>query len=454
MDGLKKAGEFEWEVPVEGEMKVPGKIFASESLIGQVDRESVSQIRDVACLPGILGASLAMPDLHRGYGFCIGGVGAFDIDEGVICPGGVGYDINCSVRLIASNLMEKDIVGREKEIVSALKRRISSGVGGRGISLSGEELDGVLRKGALWAVENGFGNLKDLERIEDGGVLDCADVGAVSEVAKKRGLSQLGTLGGGNHFLDVLVVDEVFDECVAEKFGLKKGQVVVMIHCGSRGLGHQVASDYIKEMGGKGLVGVPFKSEVGQRYFGAMCAAANFAFANKQVIACEVEDELRKFFPDLEMDIVYEVCHNIAKVERHGGRDVLVMRKGATRAFGAGRVEVCEDYRDVGQPVLLPGSMGTFSYVLVGGGRKDAWESCSHGAGRAMSRKEASDRVDFGEAVCGMERRGVFVEGGKRGMIEEAPSSYKDIEEVVGVCEGVGLGRRVVGLRPRMVVIG
>jgi tRNA-splicing ligase RtcB len=284
--------------------------------------------------------------------------------------------------------------------------------------------------------------------------LDCADVSAVSEIAKERGLGQLGTLGGGNHFLDVLIVDEVFDKRAAERFGLKKGQVVVMIHCGSRGLGHQVASDYIKKMGGKGLVGVPFRSEVGQKYFGAMCAAANFAFANKQVIACEVEDELRKFFPDLEMEIVYEVCHNIAKVEHHSGRDVLVMRKGATRAFGAGRVEICEDYRDVGQPILLPGSMGTFSYVLVGGGKKDSWESCSHGAGRALSRKEASGKIDFEEVVCDMERKNVFVEGGKRGVVEEAPGSYKNIEEVSRVCEGAGLGKRVVRLRPRMVVIG
>lgn len=511
---LKKISDFEWEIPKEGDMKVPGRIFASEELVSDFDDRVLEQVRNVAKLPGILGASLAMPDMHQGYGFPIGGVAAFDLDEGVISPGGVGYDINCSVRLLRTNLVEADLVGREKEIAHSLFRSIPSGVGrGGSLKLSDAELDEVLKGGAQWAVLKGYGFEEDWKHIEDEGKLEGADPEFVSDKAKGRGMNQLGTLGAGNHFLDVLIVDEVFDSEVARVFGLERGQVVIMIHCGSRGLGHQVATDYIRTMsecggsdsenlggsqseivggsnskssGGSlrggledfakvGLACAPIKSDLGKRYFGAMCAAANFAFANKQIITHFVRENLKHYFPDFKADVVYDICHNIAKVEKHvvqrlpiaegrlpvsrqgEVREVLVVRKGATRSFGPGREEVCEDYRKVGQPVLLPGSMGTSSYVLVGTkeAEEKSWGSTAHGAGRALSRSEARERLSFDEAVKNMEELGVFVEtGGKKGMVEEAPSSYKDVDEVVRVCDEAGLGRKVARLRPKLVVIG
>ncbi len=507
---LKKISEFEYEIPIEDDMRVPGKIFASEKLFKDIgESESLEQVRNVAKLPGILGNSLAMPDIHRGYGFPIGGVAAFDLDEGVISPGGVGYDINCSVRLLKTNLVESDLRGKEKELAHSLFRCVPSGVGrGGDLKLSDKELDEVLSGGAQWAVDKGYGVESDWKHIEDEGKLAGAVPEAVSMKAKGRGRNQLGTLGAGNHFLDVLIVDEVFDLKVAEVFGLEKGQVVVLIHCGSRGLGHQVASDYIRLMsnvdgsampdgsvaldgsasqndslrGGLvkgddlaefakvGLACAPIKSELGKRYFGAMCAAANFAFANKQIITHFVRENLKHYFSDFKAEVVYDICHNIAKVEKHSlrekmedgrwkmeEREVLVMRKGATRAFGPGREEIPEDYRETGQPVLLPGSMGTPSYVLVGTKEAESmsWGSCAHGAGRALSRTEAKKMLSFEDAVEDMEKRGVFVEfGGKKGMIEEAPSSYKDVTEVVRVCDEVGLARKVVGLRPLLVVIG
>jgi len=463
---LKKVGEFEWNV---GDS---GKVFASEVLVENIDSGVLEQVRNVSELLGIIGKSLAMPDMHMGYGFPIGGVAAFDLESGVISPGGVGYDINCSVRLLKTNLVEADLKGKEKEIAHSLFRSIPSGVGrGGDLKLSDSELDEVLVGGAQWAVEKGYGFEEDWKHIEDEGKLDGRSE-FVSGKAKGRGRDQLGTLGAGNHFLDVLVVDEVFDLEVAKVFGLEKGQVVILIHCGSRGLGHQVASDYIEEMGKRadGLACAPINSELGKKYFGAMNAAANFAFANKQIITHLVREDLKNYFADFKADVVYDVCHNIAKIEEHAFREkiedgrwkmeekeVLVMRKGATRAFGPGRKEIPEDYRKVGQPVLLPGSMGTASYVLVGTkeAEKKSWGSCAHGAGRACSRSESYDKISFDEAVVDMEKRGVFVEAGKKkGMIEESPVSYKDVDEVVRVCDAVGLGKKVVRLRPILVVIG
>jgi tRNA-splicing ligase RtcB len=456
---VKKISNFEWEV---GDS---GKIFASDELISSIKTDdSLKQVLNVSKLPGIIGKALAMPDIHRGYGFPIGGVAAFDIDSGVISPGGVGYDINCSVRLLRTNLREEDLVrAGEKKIVHSLGRAIPSGVGrGGSMKLSDSDLDEVMKGGAQWAVQKGYGFERDWKHIEDEGKLDGKPE-FVSGKAKGRGRKQLGTLGAGNHFLDVLIVDEVFDEKVAKVFGLEKGQVVVMIHCGSRGLGHQVATDYIrameKEYGfldfDRELVNAPIKSELGQRYIGAMNAAANFAFANKQVLTHLVRENLKHYFPELEMEVVYDICHNIAKVEKHEGREVLVMRKGATRAFGPGREEVPEDYREVGQPVLLPGSMGTSSYVLVGASGNSAWGSCAHGAGRVRSRSEAHRNMIFEEAKKRMEERGVFVEfGAKKGVVEEAPESYKDVDEVVRVCCESGLADKVVRLSPKLVVIG
>ncbi|MFH0808578.1 MAG: RtcB family protein [archaeon] len=449
---LKKISEFKWDV--EG----VGLVFASDKLIGGIDEGAVEQVKNVAELPGIIGKALAMPDVHRGYGFPIGGVAAFDLESGVISPGGVGYDINCSVRLLRTNLKEGDLIGKEKELAHSLFRCVPSGVGrGGDLKLSVKGLDEVLTGGAQWAVAKGYGIEDDWRHIEDEGKLKDALPEFVSAKAKGRGMSQLGTLGAGNHFLDVLVVDEVFDAKIAKVFGLELGQVVILIHCGSRGLGHQVASDYIEAMGKRadGLANAPIKSELGKKYFGAMNAAANFAFANKQIITHFVREDFKYYFPDFKAEVVYDVCHNIAKIEKHEGRDVLVMRKGATRAFGSGHVDIPEDYRKVGQPVLLPGSMGTSSFVLVGTNENKAWGSCAHGAGRVRSRSEAEREMTFDEAVLDMEKRGVYVEFGKRnGMIEESPFSYKDVDEVVRVCDSTGLGRRVVKLKPKLVVIG
>lgn len=468
---LKKISDYEWEIPIENGMNVPGRIFASDKLIENIKTDkSLEQVKNVARLPGILGASLAMPDIHRGYGFPIGGVAAFDLEKGIISPGGVGYDINCSVRLLKTNLTEEDLKGKEKKLAHSLSRAVPSGVGRGGtLKLDNKELDEVLKGGAQWAISKGYGSEEDWKHIEDEGKLNLANPSFVSQKAKGRGSKQLGTLGAGNHFLDVLIVEEIFDNEVAKVFGLKKGQVVILIHCGSRGLGHQVASDYIKLMDEKyghpdfdrELVNAPINSELGQKYFGAMCAAANFAFANKQIITHLIRENMKHYFTDFKADVVYDICHNIAKIESHfvdgKSQDVLVMRKGATRAFAPGRKEICKDYREVGQPVLLPGSMGTSSYVLVGTEKAEekSWGSCAHGAGRVRSRSEAHRKLSFKEAVEDMEKRGVFVEAGKKkGMIEESPSSYKDVKEVVRVCDEVELGKKVIKLKPVIVVIG
>lgn len=464
---LKKISDFEWEIPKEGRMNVPGRIFSSEELLEKVkDDKSLEQVRNVACLPGILRASYAMPDIHQGYGFSIGGVAAFDADEGVVCPGGVGYDINCSVRLLRTNLTAKDLKGKERELLHSLFRTIPSGVGrGSKLKLSRKELDEVLVGGAQWAVDSGYGEKDDCSYIEENGKMSGANPSDVSQKAKGRGMSQLGTLGAGNHFLDVLIVDEVFDEKIAKVFGLEKGQVVIMIHCGSRGLGHQVATDYIdlmeKEYGHEGfdreLVHAPINSELGKKYLSAMACAANFAFANKQLITHWVRDDLKNYFPKFKAEVIYDICHNIAKFEEQEGKTVLVMRKGATRSFGPGRKEIPEKYREVGQPVLLPGSMGTSSYVLAGTFEAErlSFGSMPHGAGRVKSRIQAKKDMTFEDAKKDMEKRGVFVEfGGQRGLVEESPFSYKNIDEVVRVSHEAGLGKRVARLKPVLVVIG
>ena len=489
---FKKINDVMWKVEKVGKMNVPIVFFASENLLEKIRQDStVKQAMNMASLPGVLENVVVCPDAHQGYGACIGGVSAFDLETGVISPGEVGYDINCSVRLLKTNLKASDLVGKEKEIVHSLFRSVPSGVGRGGeLKLSDKELDEVLVGGAQWAVAKGYGNDDDWKHIEEEGKLGGANPKDVSGRAKGRGRGQLGSLGAGNHFLDVLVVDEVFDKKVAKVFGLELGQVVILIHCGSRGLGHQVASDYIKLMGeaaprdvrgqmlddsgnvmDRELVNAPIKSELGKKYLSAMNCAANFAFANKQIITHFVREDMKNYFPDFKAEVVYDICHNIAKFEEFdnvglefgagslesGKRTVLVMRKGATRSFGPGRKEVPEDYRDVGQPVLIPGSMGTASYVLVGTKKAEeiSWGSTAHGAGRVRSRTEAHRKMSFEDAKEDMEGRGVFVEfGGQKGMIEESPFSYKDIDEVVRVSDEAGIGKKVVRLVPKLVVIG
>lgn len=468
---VKKISEVEWEIPKTGKMLVPGKIFASSKLMEKIKQDkSLEQVQNVAMLPGILKASIVMPDAHQGYGFPIGGVAAFDIEKGVISPGGVGYDINCSVRLLRTNLKLENIQGKKKELIHSLFRTIPSGVGRGGkLRLSKEELNNVLKGGTQWAVKKGYGVKEDYEHTEEQGCLKNANPNDVSERAKSRGMGQVGSLGAGNHFLELQIVDEIFDEGVAKVFGLKKGVITIMVHCGSRGLGHQVASDYIKEMEEKygfpgqdrELVNAPIKSELGKKYLSAMACAANFAFANKQLITHWIRQDLKHYFPKFNAGVVYDVCHNIAKFEKHiiDGKEkqVLIMRKGATRSFGPERKEIPEVYRQVGQPVLVPGSMGTASYVLVGTKKAEevSFGSTAHGAGRVESRTSARKRLKGEEIKKQLEKKGIYIETGSlRGLSEEAPSAYKDVDEVVRVSHEAGIGNLVAKLRPLGVVKG
>jgi len=469
---LKKLSKYEWEIPKQGEMKVPGIIYASEKLMKDIQKDkALEQVKNVACLPGILKASIAVADAHQGYGFPIGGVAAFDINKGIISPGGVGYDINCSVRLLKTNLTKKDILSKQKKVVEALYRKIPSGVGrGSKFQITRKELNKLLEQGARYVVDNGYGVKEDYLHTEEEGCIKGADAGKVSERAIKRGIGQLGTLGAGNHFLDIHYIDEIFDEESAKVFGLKKDQVTIMIHCGSRGLGHQVASDYIKlmeeeygfkDLPDRELINAPIKSQLGKDYFSAMACAANFAFANKQIITHWVREEMAYLFPKIKIDVIYDVCHNIAKFEEHvvDGKlkKVLIHRKGATRAFGPGHAEIPEDYKKVGQPVIIPGSMGTASYLLVGTKKAEeiTFASTVHGAGRVQSRSAALKNIKGEKVKEELSKIGVELKaGGWKGVAEESPEVYKDIDEVVKVVDELGISKKVVRLKPLGVVKG
>ena len=478
---LKRISEVEWEIPkgtVQG-MKVPGIVFASKVLLEKMKLDrTLLQTANVATLPGIYKHSICLPDGHEGYGFPIGGVAALDYKEGGISPGGIGYDINCGVRLLKTNLTYEDVLPRLKELVLTIFKNVPSGLGSKGkLKLSKEELKQVLIKGARWAIENGYGWKRDLKHLESEGELKIADPKYVSETAMKRGLPQLGSLGAGNHFLEIQRVDEIFDEKTAEVFGLEKNQITVMIHCGSRGLGHQIASDYIRDMENsfpnilvklpdRELVYAPAGSDLAEKYFKAMSCAANYAWANRQMIVHWVRESFEKIFKrdaeELGMEIVYDVAHNIAKIETHkiNGKNVKVYmhRKGATRAFGPGNPEVPLDYRKVGQPVLLPGSMGTASFILVGS--KTAMEktfgSTAHGAGRLMSRHAALKKFRGEEIKKKLEgEKRMFIKSASwKGIAEEAPGAYKDVEEVARVSHKAGIGNLVARLRPVGVVKG
>jgi len=469
-ENLVKISENMYEIPKQSGMNVPGKIFVSEKLLNDIEEDALKQVVNVAKLSGIVGYSIGMSDMHVGYGFPIGGVAAFDIEKGVISPGGVGYDINCSVRLLATNLNRKDLEGREEEILSSLFRAVPTGVGCRGtIKVSQKELDEILEQGIDWMIKKGYGKREDAEFVEENGKFDLASPKDVSARAKGRGINQLGTLGAGNHFLDVLEVSQIFDEKTAQIYNLKKEQIVILIHCGSRGLGHQVASDYIKLFDkeyshpdfDRELVNAPIKSELGKKYLSAMRCAANFAFANKQLITYNVRKSLLKYFPNFEAKVVYDICHNIAKEEEFNidgkVRKVLVLRKGATRSLGIRDDKVTEKYKEVGAPILIPGSMGTSSYVLAGTNEsKDlSFSSTAHGAGRIMSRTKARKIRTFEEAKKEMKNKGIYVESGsKKGLVEEFPTSYKNIDEIVKVSHETGIGRLVAKLNPLLVVIG
>ncbi len=468
---IEKINDFIWVIEKSKQMNVDVRIFSSEKLIEKMKEDKTFlQSSNMACLPGVLNPVVVCPDAHEGYGACIGGVSAMGLEEGVISPGEIGYDINCSVRLLKTNLKLRDIEKKKKEIIDKLFRDVPSGVGEKGrIKLSKEELDEVLVRGAQWAVEKGYGKEDDWKHTEENGKMENANPKDVSQRAKSRGMPQLGSLGAGNHFLEVQVVDEIFDDETAKIFGLEKDQITIMIHCGSRGLGHQVASDYIKLMENeygfpkqdRELVNAPINSELGKKYFSAMSAAANFAFANKQLITHWVRQTMERIFPKFKADVVYDVCHNIAKFEIHKvngkEREVLVMRKGATRSFGPGRKEIPEDYRKVGQPVIIPGSMGTSSYVLVGTKKAEelSWGSTAHGAGRVESRTNAKKRRTGEDVKRDLNSKGIEVRAGSwKGLVEEAPEAYKDIDEVVRVSDSVGIGRLVAKVKPVVVMKG
>ncbi len=477
---LVRQDEFTYRIdPAEQPgMRVPGLLFSDEALLGQVEGDpSLAQLANVATLPGIERHALAMPDIHFGYGFPVGGVAAFDLAEGVVSPGGIGYDINCGVRLLRTHLTVEQVRPRLGELIERLYHEVPSGVGSKGgTHLSATEVEEVMVGGARWAVEHGLGRTADLAVQEEEGCLVGAQPAQVSEAARKRGLRQLGTLGSGNHFLEVQSVDQVFYPEFAEALGLRPSHVVVMLHTGSRGLGHQVATDFIAQMdhrlAAEGTVLVdrqlscaPVGSEDGARYLGAMAAAANFAWANRQTITHGVRRAFSAVFgrPDEELDlsVVYDIAHNMAKVETHGTdtgpKRVLVHRKGATRAFPAGREEVPAPYRPYGQPVLIPGDMGTASYVLVGlpTSMDRSFGSSCHGAGRRLSRHAAVRTFRYDEVTRALRAKGILVRSASReGVTEEAPGAYKDVEEVVRVAEGAGLTRRVARLTPLGVVKG
>ncbi|MEM0087408.1 MAG: RtcB family protein [Thermofilum sp.] len=478
---LRKITDYMWEIPEKYKpgMLVPALVIADEVLLGKMKEDlTLEQAANVSHLPGIYKYSIVLPDGHQGYGFPIGGVAAFDAEEGVLSPGGVGYDINCGVRVLRTELDEKDVRPRLRDLARVLFRKIPSGLGSTsGLNLSFPELDKVLEEGVEWALERGYGWREDADHIEEGGSMKGARADAVSREAKQRGRNQLGTLGSGNHFLEIQRVDKIYDPSVAKELGIEReGQITVMIHTGSRGLGHQVASDYLKVMErlvhkykvplpDRELVSVPTTAPEAQDYFAAMAAAANFAWTNRQVITHWVRESFGEVFgrdPDqLGMEVIYDVAHNIAKLEEHvvdGKRvKVYVHRKGATRSFPPGHPAVPKDYQGVGQPVLIPGSMGTASYILVGTQRamELTFGSAPHGAGRMQSRAEARRAVRGQEIKSQLERRGIVVEAASLAVVaEEAPDAYKDVDRVVQVADAVGIARKIVRMVPIAVVKG
>ncbi len=471
---LHKVNDWTWEIPKQGNMRVPAIIYASAKLLETVKHDlTLQQLRNVACLRGIQRTAYVMPDAHQGYGFPIGGVAAFEPEEGIISPGGVGYDINCGVRLIRTDFLEKDVQEKRKQLLAEIFNEVPAGVGKGGTTrLTQKVLKEVCLKGAEWAVENNFGTEEDLKRTEENGRMKDADPSFLSQRAIERGIPQLGTLGAGNHFLEIQKVSEIYDEHVAHVFGIHtKGQILIMIHCGSRGLGHQVASDYIelmenkfgtKDLPDRELINAPIRSQLGQEYYKSMCAAVNFAFANRQMIAHWVREVFVKVMGTSKgMTQIYDVCHNVAKFEKHkiNGevKEVCVHRKGSTRSFGPGRIEIPEIYRSVGQPVIIPGSMGTASYILVGTSKAEeiSFGSTAHGAGRLMSRHEALRRFRGEKIKEELEKKGVELKSTSwKGIAEEAAAAYKDVDEVVKVSHEVGIGKLVAKVVPIGVMKG
>lgn len=478
-DEVKKVRDNVYEIPgsFNKKMRASGRLYLDDESFDALEEGAIEQIVNVACLPGVQRYSIGLPDIHFGYGFPIGGVAAFSMRNGIVSPGGVGFDINCGVRLIKSNLTIDDVEGKLDELTELLFKNIPSGVGSKGkIRLDENEINDVLDYGAEWAVENGYGWQEDLEYLEENGRIKDADSSIVSDKAKKRGIPQLGSLGSGNHFLEIQIVDEIYNKEVASVFGLEKGMIVIMIHSGSRGCGHQVCSDYLRIMdkayknykiniADRQLACAPLDSKEAQNYLKAMYAAANYAWANRQMMTHWIRETFEEVFDksakDMEMDIVYDVAHNIAKEENHQiynrREDVIVHRKGATRAFGPGCEEIPEKYREVGQPVLIPGTMGTASYVLHGTdvAMEETFGSTAHGAGRVLSRSKAKKDYDADKITQDLATKGIKIKATSKHVIEEeAPGAYKDVDSVVRISDSTGIAKLVAKVKPLSVCKG
>ncbi|HAU1320418.1 TPA: RtcB family protein [Legionella pneumophila] len=471
---LKKINDFEWQIPQHGKMLVPGVIFASEQLILDMDMKVYEQLSNVATLPGIVSSAYAMPDAHWGYGFPIGGVAAFDPDEGgVISAGGVGFDISCGVRLLSTGLKRDQLELVKVSLADALFAHIPAGVGSRsGIHLTIKQLDDMMRGGAHWAVKQGYGELADLERIEDRGCVEGAIPDFVSEQAKKRQKNEMGTLGSGNHYLEVQEVKQIYCSETATALNLNKGDIVVSIHCGSRGLGHQIGTDYLRSMViesqhygiklvDKELACAPIHSKLGEKYLGAMRAGINCALANREIITHFMRNVFQDILPGTQIDLIYDVSHNTCKEEFHEvdgkKRRLFVHRKGATRALGPGHPQLPKSVSHIGQPVIIGGSMGTSSYVLAGvkGSEQKSFSSACHGAGRAMSRHQAMKKWNGKDIADKLAQQGILIRSGSyRGVAEEAPGAYKDVHSIVDAAEMSGLAKKVAKLIPVICVKG
>jgi len=473
LNRLKPLSDSEWMIEPTGDMRVPGVIYASRDLVTAMDEKVYSQVRNVATLPGIVKASYAMPDAHWGYGFPIGGVAAFDPAEGVISAGGVGFDISCGVRMLHTGLTPKQVLSHQEALANTLFREIPAGLGSTGaLHLSPREMDAMLAGGARWAVEQGYGEAADLERIEEHGCMKGAEPGAVSDFAKRRQQDEMGTLGSGNHYLEMQRVTHIYDEEAASAFGIGLDDIKISIHCGSRGLGHQIGTEFLKRMvkeaqshgihlPDRELACAPIQSETGQDYLGAMRAGINCALANREIITHLTRSAIAQLFPQAHLDLLYDVSHNTCKLETHvvdgKQRQLFVHRKGATRAQPPGHPDLPAGLQDAGQPVLIGGTMGTASYVLAGmeGSDQRAFSSACHGAGRSMSRRKATRTWSGRDVQEGLAARGILVRSpSKRGIAEEAPGAYKDVAEVVHSAQQAGLARLVARLEPLVCIKG
>lgn len=479
INDFKKISDYIWEIPksFRNDMRVPARVYATKEMLEDIlDEKAIDQLLNVATLPGVEKYALAMPDIHQGYGFPIGGVAAIRTKDGVISPGGVGYDINCGVRLLTSSYHTQEIKEKLVSLANQIQRDVPSGVGRSGdMILTEKEMDEVLEKGVNWALEKGFTESGDIEFLEERGCYKDADARLVSKRAKQRGRDQLGTIGSGNHFLEIQEVVEIYDDDIAKQFGLFLGQVTVMIHTGSRGLGHQTCTDYVQLMdrviekygitlSDRELACAPFQSKEGQEYFHAMAAAANFAWVNRQMITYKIRKAWQTILrsPSYggqgnKLTILYDVAHNIAKLEKYNNKEYIVHRKGATRAFGSEHPDLPEKYQKTGQPVLIPGSMGTYSYILAGvkESAELAFGSACHGAGRKMSRARAKKSLSYFKLKEELQKYGVIVRVGSRGgLLEEAPEAYKNIEKVVDVTHNAGIAKKIAKLKPLAVIKG